>query len=144
VIRLVYERAQCAPPQHVVSLPSQVFRIAPFFDADAPWKPVRIPLPGDVSIAGLRKASKNVSFMLSEAMQRKMDSITGKEQCLLKDECEPQGGQGIALICSFSIQIIFIVAFMLLLIFVVVLNIAFWWMAFFRICLPIPKSLAPK
>jgi hypothetical protein len=50
----------------------------------------------------------------------------------------------LAFICSFSIQIIFIIAFMLLLIFVFVLNIVFWWIAFFRICFPIPKSLAPK
>jgi len=143
VIRLVYDRGQCTPPQQVVSLPSQVFRIAPFFDADAPWPPVRIPLPADVSIAGMRKASKNVSFMLSESMQRKMDGLTGKEKCLLKDECEPEDGLGIAMICSFSLQIVFIVAFMLLIIFVVVLNIVFWWMAFFKICLPVPKSLVP-
>jgi hypothetical protein len=32
---------------------------------------------------------------------------------------------------------------MLLIIFVVVLNLVFWWMAFFKICLPIPKRLAP-
>jgi len=143
VIRAVYERAACTPVQQVVSMPSQVFRIAPFFDPDAPWRPVRIPLPSDVSVAGMRKATKNVSFMLSEAMQRKMNSITGQEKDLLKDAATISEGGGIAFICSFSIQIIFIVAFMLLLIFVVVLNIAFWWMAFFKICLPIPKRLAP-
>jgi hypothetical protein len=143
VIRAVYERAACEPVQQIVSLPSQVFRIAPFFDPDAPWRPVRIPLPGDVSIAGMRRARKNVSFMLSDAMQRKMNSISGEEKNLLKDTASIAEGGGIAFICSFSIQIIFIVAFMLLLIFVVVLNIAFWWMAFFKICLPIPKRLAP-
>lgn len=144
VVRLVYERPQCAPLQQVVSLPSQVFRIAPFFDPDAPWPPVRIPLPADVSINGMRKFSKNVSFMLSESMQKKMNSITGEEKALLKDEGQPSEGLGIAFICSFSIQIIFIVAFMLLLIFVIVLNIVFWWIAFFKICFPIPKGLAPK
>ncbi|HXU86147.1 MAG TPA: hypothetical protein VN773_10095 [Verrucomicrobiae bacterium] len=143
VIRAVYERADCTPPQQVVSLPSQVFRIAPFFDPDAPWRPVRIPLPADVSIAGMRKATKNVSFMLSEAMQRKMDSVTGQETALLKDSASISESPGIAFICSFSLQIVFIVAFMLLIIFVVVLNLVFWWMAFFKICLPIPKRLAP-
>jgi hypothetical protein len=78
-------------------------------------------------------------------MQKKMNSITGKEKLIIKED-DPQlsEGSGIAFICSFSIQIIFIVAFMLLLMFVVILNIAFWWMAFFKICFPIPKSLAPK
>jgi hypothetical protein len=31
----------------------------------------------------------------------------------------------------------------LLLVFVIVFNIIFWWLAFFKICLPIPKSLLP-
>jgi hypothetical protein len=143
VVRLVYERG-CDPPQHVVSLPSQEFRIAPFFDPEAPWPPIRIAMPGDVSVAAMRRATKNVGFMLSEALQKKMNALTGKEKALLKDEATLSDGFGIAFICSFSIQIIFIVAFFLLLIFVIVLNIAFWWMAFFKICLPIPKSLAPK
>jgi hypothetical protein len=144
VLRVVYERPQCSPVQQVVSLPSRVFRIAPFFDPDAPWPPVVIPMPADVSIAGMRKFSKNVSFMLSESMQKKMNSIVGKEKSIIKEDTDLSEGLGIAFICSFSIQIIFIVAFMLLLMFVIILNIAFWWMAFFKICFPIPKSLAPK
>ena len=88
--------------------------------------------------------SKGVSIMMSEAMAKKMNSIGGKEQALLDGSAslsDPSGG--IALICSFSIQIIFIVAFFLLLIFVFVFNIIFWWIAFFRICLPVPKELIP-
>jgi hypothetical protein len=78
-------------------------------------------------------------------MQRKMESLTGKERDLLKDEnTSLDEGPGIAWICSFSIQIIFIVAFMLMIMFVFILNIVFWWIFFFRICLPIPKSLLPK
>ena len=143
-LRLVYERPQCSPVQQVVSARSHAFRIAPFFDPDAPWPPVRIPMPADVSIAGMRKFNKNVSFMLSESLQKKMNAITGKEQEVIKDAPSLNDGGGIAFICSFSIQIVFIVALMLLLMFVVILNIAFWWMAFFKICFPIPKGLAPK
>jgi hypothetical protein len=73
-----------------------------------------------------------------------MNSITGQEKALLKDEADISEGLGIAFICSFSIQIIFMIAFMLLLIFLIVLNIVFWWIAFFKICFPIPKSMAPK
>ena len=69
------------PPSASVSLPSQAFRIAPFFDPDAPWPPVRIPMPaGRVASPACASSTKNVSFMLSESMQKKMNSITGKEQ----------------------------------------------------------------
>lgn len=146
VLRFVYERPQCDPAQIEVSLPSQPFTFAPFFDTDAPARPVRIPLPSDVSIAGLRKASKNVSFMMSDAMRRKMNMLLGKEESLLSDDpkTNPEDGLDFAFICSFSIPIIFIVAFMLLLIFVVVFNIIFWWLPFFKICFPVPKALLPE
>lgn len=144
-LRCVYARPLCGEQQQVVSRRSLIFRLAPFFDSEAPARPIRIPLPGDVSIAGMRKFKKNVSFMLSDSMQRKMNSVLGKEQAILDgDKPNDESDFGIAFICSFSIQIIFIIAFMLLLIFVFVLNIVFWWIAFFKICFPIPKSLAPK
>jgi hypothetical protein len=144
VIRCVYERPQCDPPVQVVSQASEHFQLAPFFDPEAPARPVRIPLPADVSIAGLRKLKKNVAFMMSEAMHKKSMSIAGKEKDLITGEpalTEPDGD--FAFICSFSIQIIFIVAFFLLIMFVVILNFVFWWLAFFKICLPVPKRLLP-
>ena len=142
-IRCVYERPQCEPVVRVVSQPSLRFQLASFFDADAPARPVHISLPTDVSIAGLRRFNKGVTFLISNSLQKKINSLTGKEKELLKDD--PQLGEetdgGFAFICSFSIQIIFIVAFFLLLMFVIILNFVFWWIAFFRICLPIPKKL---
>lgn len=144
-LRCVYARPLCDEQTLVVSRRSLTFRLAPFFDPDAPARPIRIPLPGDVSIAGMRKFKKNVSFMMSNAMRRKMNSVLGREQAMLDgDGPNNEDGFDLAFICSFSIQIIFIIAFMLLLIFVFVLNIVFWWIAFFKICFPIPKSLAPK
>jgi hypothetical protein len=125
-------------------MPSQPFTFAPFFDPDAPARPVRIPLPSDVSIAGLRKFNKNVTFMMSDAMRKKMQSIVGKEQDILDNPDLPEPSGDIAFVCSFSIQIIFLVAFMLLMIFVVVFNLIFWWLAFFKICLPVPKKLIPQ
>lgn len=141
--RCVYERPQCDPAFHAVSSPSAPFQLAPYFDPDAPARPVRIPLPTDVSIAGLRKFKKGVTFLISESLQRKISRLTGKEKDLLKDNpsLNDEDDGGLAFICSFSIQIIFIVAFMLLLVFVIVFNLVFWWIAFFRICLPIPKKL---
>jgi hypothetical protein len=145
VIRFVYERPQCDPPQVEVGQPSQPFVFAPFFDPDAPARPIRITLPTDVSIAGLRKFKKGVTFIMSDAMRKKMKSLMGKEDTFLDDhQLNPEDGGAFAFVCSFSIQIIFIVAFMLLLMFVVIFNLIFWWLPFFRICLPVPKSLFPE
>ncbi len=143
-IRCVYARPQCADPIAAVSLPSVPFQLAAFFDADAPARPVRIVLPTDVSVAAMRKFNKGVTFIISDGLQKKINRLTGHERGVLKDppEMGSENG-GLAWMCSFSIQIIFIVAFFLLLMFVIILNIAFWWIAFFRICLPLPKKLLP-
>ena len=141
--RCVYERPQCSPPLQVVSQLSAPFQLATFFDGDAPTRPVRIVLPTDVSLAGMRKFQKGVTFVISGALNQKIAMITGKEKNLLTDPPGSlnSGGSDLGWICSFSIQIIFIVAFFLLLMFVIILNIVFWWIAFFKICFPIPKKL---
>ncbi len=144
-LRCVYERPRCTPARQVLSQPSMPFQLAPFFDADAPARPVRIVLPTDVSLAGLRKFNRGVTFLISGSLQKKIAMVTGAEKQLLKDPASlnPEGLE-LGWMCSFSIQIIFIVAFFLLLMFVIILNFVFWWIAFFKICIPIPKGLAPK
>jgi hypothetical protein len=143
VLRCVYERPQCDLVQHVISRPSRPFRLAAFFDPDAPARQIKIPLPTNVSMSDMRRFKKGVSFMISEPMQRKINLITGKEKELVKDDPSlgNESSSGFAFICSFSIEIIFIVAFFLLLMFVIILNFVFWWILFFRICLPVPKKL---
>jgi len=143
VLRCVYERPQCDPVQQVISHRSEPFRLAAFFDRDAPARQVKIPLPSNVGLSDMRRFKKGVTFMISEPMQRKIAAITGKEKDLLKDNpgLNPEDSGGFAFICSFSIEIIFIVAFFLLLMFVIILNFVFWWILFFRICLPVPKKL---
>ena len=142
VLRYVYERAQCDPPHRYVSLPTQPFTLASFFDPDAPGRDIRIQLPTDVSIAGLRKFKKNVAFMMSADLRNKMAAISGKEKDIL-DGKEPgsEGGFTIGHICSFSIPIITLCAFIVLFIFLILLNIIFWWLPFLKICFPI---LIPK
>jgi len=139
VVRCVYDRAQCDPPHRYVSRPTEPFQFASVLDPDGPPREIRIELPRDVSIAGLRKFKQGVGFLMSDAMRNKVAMITGAEKSLLKDEgVNDEGGLTLGFLCSFSFQIIFIVAFFLLLMFVVILNIVFWWLPFFRICLPIP------
>ena len=45
---------------------SRPFAVASYFDLDAPARQVHVSLPIDTSIAGLRKAKKNVSFIISK------------------------------------------------------------------------------
>ena len=84
VLRCVYERPQCDPVQRVISQPSQPFRLAAFFDKDAPARQVKIQLPTNVSMSDMRRFKKGVTFMISEPMQRKIAMITGKEKDLLQ------------------------------------------------------------
>src|SRR4029453_11640069 len=122
-----------------VSQPSEPFELAPFFDPDAPARQIRIGLPVDVSIAGLRKFQKGVAFMMSTALRNKIARITGNEKEVFKDggTLGSEGADTLGHICSFSIPIITICAFILLMIIVVLLNIVFWWLPFFKICFPL-------
>lgn len=137
VLRCVYRRPECGPLHpDVVSAPSDTFRIASFFDLDAPVRSITISMPVDTSIKDLRKLRKNVSFLLSNELRQQMNRVTN-----MKDALDGKFADGksvdVGLICSFSIPIITICALMVLMIFISLLNIVFWWMPFLRICFPI-------
>ena len=137
VVRCVFRRPHCSPLQpDVVSDPSEPFTIASFFDFDAPARPIRITMPVDTSPAGLRKFRKNVSFQISDALRKQMESVTDLNKVLDGDVDSVQGID-LGVLCSFSIPIITICALVVLIIFINLLNIVFWWLPFFRICLPI-------
>jgi hypothetical protein len=160
-IRCVLERPNCGnltPP--LVSDPSVAFQLAAFFDPDAPSRPIRIGLPIDTTPAGLRKFDKNTAFVMSDTLcgqVSKMSSISFADlimsvlpfplhQDLPPGDMKPCGsGQtAFGMVCSFSIPIITIVALILLIIFVKLLDIVFFWMPFFQICLPLPKFSAKE
>jgi hypothetical protein len=136
-LRCVFRRPHCGPLHpDVVSKPTQSFAIAPFFDFDAPTRPIRISLPIDTSLAGLRKFDKNVAFLISNKLREQMASVTDLKKALDGNLASGQSFD-LGVICSFSIPIITICALIILLVFVILLNIVFWWLPFFRICLPI-------
>ena len=58
------------------------------------------------------------------------------------DKEEPSGGLELGWICSFSLPIITLCAFIVLHIFLGLLNIVFQWMLWFKVCIPIPKKKA--
>ncbi len=139
VLRYVYERAQCDPPHLYVSRPTLPFELAPFFDPEAPGRNIRVGLPVDISIAGLRKFKKNVGFIMSKELNEKVESLKGQEKATLDNEAGASSTNiDIGWICSFSLPIITLCAFILLMIIVIVLNLVFWWIPLLKICFPIP------
>lgn len=141
VIRCVYERPRCKGIHvPVVSQPSRKFQLATYFEPEAPTRPIRITMPKNTSIAGLRKFKKNVSVLFSDKLRNQMEQIKDAKLADLDDgDISTESGFSLGMICSLSIPIITICAMILLMIIVKLLNIIFWWMPFFKICFPIIK-----
>ncbi len=141
VIRCVYEREGCPIRPEWVSEPSAPFEMAGFFDPDAPTRDHRIALPFDTSPAGLRKFPRNVSMVLSNELRKQMARIDGiKMEDLDGGELKDEGRFDLGMVCSLSIPIITIAALILLMIIVSLLNIVFWWIPLFKVCLPVGRQ----
>jgi hypothetical protein len=162
VIRCVFERPRCGPGnQMVVSNATQPFQMAAFFDPDGPARPVRIPMPLDVSPAGLRKYKKNTTFMISDMLCGQIERI---KKLTLGDlvlsvlpwpfhkdlpnvgaggSCK-KGGLDIGMWCSLSIPIVTLCALILLIIMVALFDLFFKWLPFLFVCLPIPGLKGKK
>ena len=160
VLRCVYLRPGCGPlADDVVSDASEPFQLAGFFDPDAPARPIRIGLPIDTSPAGLRKFDKNTAFVLSDMLcgHAKRAKGMGFVDLVLsvlpfpfhKDldggnaACQGKDGSSLGTICSLSIPIITICAFILLIIMISLFDIIFSWMPYFMLCFPV-KGLDGK
>ncbi|MDO9134605.1 hypothetical protein, partial [Hydrogenophaga sp.] len=130
-------KPECGCPARIVwSDATEPFVIAPWFEGSgAP--PVRIDLP-DITAPGLLASLKpNVSFTVPPALQ---SLLGGNPKDLM--EGKPPSGPGITIgwICSFSIPIITLCAFIVLSIFLSLFDLIFKWMAFIKICIPFPKK----
>jgi hypothetical protein len=132
-LRLIYTYDPECPP--LVSEPSPNIEFSRFFDSDAPSRKVRIEAP---QLKDLRKFKPGVGIQ----MDKDLRDVLNRVHKGLKDG-EDLGGQSVdwelGMICSFSIQIVFLVALIVMFIFLILLNIVFWWLPFLKICLPIPK-----
>ncbi len=156
-IRCVYERPNCGPREpELLSLPTEPFRMAGFFDPEAPARPIRIPMPFDVSPAGLRKFNKNATLMISDALcgqLRRIRKFTLGDLVLsvlpwpfhkdLPDlsasgPCKDSGGNALGMFCSLSIPIVTLCALILLIIMVSLFDLFFRWLPYLFLCLPIP------
>jgi hypothetical protein len=124
-------KADC-PPKIVWSEPSEDFTILPWWAGAAPL--VQIPLP---EISDIKSLKPSVAFQVP----KELANLLNKDLSKVLSGGAPSGGTplNIGWLCSFSIPIITICAFVLLSIVIVLLNIVFWWLPFVKICLPVPK-----
>jgi hypothetical protein len=118
------------PPKLVWSEYSENFRILPWWESDGPA--TRITLP---DISDLKNIKPSFAVQMPPAIANLLKGDAKK----LADGEGSTGGLDIAWICSFSIPAITICAFIVLSIFLSLLNLIFGWMAWIKICIPIPK-----
>ena len=130
VARLMFEHDPCRP---VVSAASHPFVFARPLDADAPARKIRIQLP---DISNMRAFQKGVALEMPPSLRRIVDRVNPK--MLQGGGLNDDPGVELGMICSFSLQIIFLVAFMVMFIFLIAFNFIFWWLAYLKICFPIP------
>jgi hypothetical protein len=77
-----------------------------------------------------------VSFVLPPSIQ---GLLTASPKDLMEGNAKPGSG-GLMWICSFSLPIITLCAFIVLNIMLGILDLFLHWMAFIKICIPFPKK----
>lgn len=123
------------PPRLVWSEMTPLYRIAPWYaSAGAPLARIALP-PFDRE--SLRAMKPNVAFELPPSLQNLLASNSPGD--LLDGKGKAGGELGIGWLCSFSIPIITICAFIALNLVLSLLNIFLRWMPLVKICLPVPK-----
>lgn len=124
-------------PTHLVwSAPSDPFAIAPWYEGGgAP--PVHVPLPDPTDREFLKSLKPNVSFGVPGNLMDMLQKNTPK--ALLAGEGS-KGSMEIDWLCGFNIPIITICAFIMLSIVMSILDFFLHWMAFVKICIPIPRK----
>jgi hypothetical protein len=114
---------------------SEPFRILPWWDGDGPTTVISLP-----DLANLKRMKPAVAFAMPPAIA---NLLKGNMKDLSDGKSVSTAGPDIAWICSFSIPFITICAFIVLNIFLSLLDIIFRWMMFIKICIPIPKPASP-
>jgi hypothetical protein len=135
-------RVACEPgcPGRIIwAEPSPAYRILPWWAGASQTTP--IPLPDVMNAAVRRKLKPGVAFQLPASLASFLNQDHSKT--LAGGKLKDKPSLGLDWICSFSIPIITICAFILLTIIIALLDIVFRWIPFVRICLPVPKKV-PK
>lgn len=128
-------REDGCPPQLVWSQYSEPFAIAPWYEnGKAP--PVQIALP-NVTRATAKQFKPNVAFAVPPDLFNFLQGNDPKE--VVNGNGKPGGTLDLQWICGFNIPILTFCAFIVLSLFLQLLNIVFWWLAFIKICIPFPR-----
>ncbi|WP_088889351.1 hypothetical protein [Leptolyngbya ohadii] len=123
------------PPRLIWSSYSESFAIAPWYEnSKAP--PVQITLP-NVTRATAKQFKPNVAFAVPSDLFNFIQGNDPKD--VVNGEGKPGGGLDLDWICGFNIPILTFCAFIVLSLFLQLLNIVFWWLAFIKICIPFPR-----
>ncbi len=120
------------PPRILWSPLSTRYSIRPWFESTGN-PPTQVQLP---SLSDLSNIKPDVAINVPPELQPFMDKLNLEA---LMDGEAPKGGLSFGMICGFSIPIITICAFIILQIFLSLLNIIFFWLPYVKICIPYPK-----
>ncbi|MFY0566332.1 hypothetical protein ACN28E_21185 [Archangium lansingense] len=127
------------PPLIRWSEPSQPFKIAAWYE-NGKLPPVQVPLP-DVTRNNVKDFLPNVAFQVPSGI---FDLISrNKPKDFLEQKAKEGRSGAVDWICGFNIPIITLCAFIVLSIFLALLNIIFWWLPFIKICIPVPRRRPP-
>jgi hypothetical protein len=127
------------PPLIRWSEPSQPFQIAAWYE-NGKLPPVQVPLPR-VDRDTIKSFLPNVAFQVPGNIFDLLSRNRPKD--FLQQKAKEGRGGGVDWICGFNIPIITLCAFIVLSIFLALLNIIFWWLPFIKICIPVPRRRPP-
>lgn len=131
------KRPDGCPPKIEWSPPSADFAIAPWYE-NADVAPVQVALPDLLNPDQLRGLKPGVAFSVPSNLFNHLNGMTLQD--LLDGKKPSNSGVTLDWICSFNIPIITLCAFIVLNIFLQLLNFIFQWLLFIKICIPIPRS----
>lgn len=123
------------PPRTIWSDSSESFEIVPWYETGG-QPPVQVELP-EINTETLKNLKPNVAFKVPQSVQQFMDKINMDD---LLDGKSDKSDTKWGMICGFSIPIITLCAFIMLQIFLSLLNILFFWLPYIKICIPFPKK----
>lgn len=136
----MFIRVRCprgCPPRLYWSGYSERFQIASWHDRNASVPPVRVTLP-DITSANAKDFKPNVAFVVPPALQALLGGNSPKD-FVTGTASEKSAGFDLGWICSFSIPVITLCAFIVLNIFLSLFNLFLQWLFYVKICIPFPK-----
>jgi hypothetical protein len=95
----------------------------------------------DIDAESVKNIRPNVAFALPPKLANLLNRTSPEN--LMKGDASLSNNPNLGWICSFSLPIITLCAFIVLNIFLGLFNLIFQWMFYIKICLPFPKFNSP-